>query len=213
MSCMCAASPAPTPAFRKRCAAPSPASPIPVAIDHLKRLGVTTVELLPAAAWVDERHLQKFGLTNYWGYNPVAFMAPDPRLAPGGWAEVRASTRALADAGIETLLDVVVNHSGECDALGPVLSLKGLDNADYYRLRPGNLADYVDDAGTGDTLALDRAHRVRLVMGRPARLAPAGGHGGASASTWPPSWAAVPTASIPRRRCSQPSTRTRSCGA
>ena len=136
----------------------------PAAIDHLKRLGITTVELLPAAAWVDEGHLQKLGLTNYWGYNSVAFMAPDPRLAPGGWAEVRAAVQALAAAGIETLQDVVFNHSGECDPLGPVLSLKGLDNADYYRLRPGNLADYVDDAGTGNTLALDRPVGVRLVM-------------------------------------------------
>ncbi len=150
----------------------------PAAIDHLKRLGVTTVELLPAAAWVDEGHLQKLGLTNYWGYNSVAFMAPDPRLAPGGWAEVRAATRALADAGIETLLDVVFNHSGECDPLGPVLSLKGLDNLDYYRLRPGNLADYVDDAGTGNTLALDRPVGVRLVMDALRAWRRLGGMGG-----------------------------------
>ena len=136
----------------------------PAAIAHLKELGVTTVELLPAAAWIDEAHLQKLGLSNYWGYNPVAFMAPDPRLAPGGWAEVRAAVEALAAAGIETLLDVVFNHSGECDALGPVLSLKGLDNAGYYRLRPGDLADYVDDSGTGNTLALDRPAGVRLAM-------------------------------------------------
>ena len=136
----------------------------PEAIEHLKRLGVTTVELLPAAAWISERHLQRLGLSNYWGYNPVAFLAPDPRLAPGGWAEVRAATGALAAAGIETVLDVVFNHSGECDELGPTLSLRGLDNASYYRLRPANPALYVDDAGTGNTLALDRPPGVRLAM-------------------------------------------------
>jgi glycogen debranching enzyme GlgX/4-alpha-glucanotransferase len=136
----------------------------PAAIGHLKRLGVTTVEVMPAAAWIDERHLGPLGLTNYWGYNPIAFMAPDPRLAPGGWAEIRATVGALADAGIETILDVVLNHTGEGDALGPTLSLRGLDNAGYYRLNPGDPAGYVDDSGTGDTLALDRPAGVRLAM-------------------------------------------------
>ncbi len=136
----------------------------PAAIAHLKRLGVTSVEILPAAAWVDERHLPPLGLTNYWGYNPVAFCAPDPRLAPGGWAEVRAATDALAAAGIETLLDVVFNHTGEGDALGPTLSLRGLDNATYYRLQSADPARYVDDAGTGNTLALDRPAPLRLTM-------------------------------------------------
>ncbi len=136
----------------------------PAAIAHLKRLGVTTVELMPAAAWIDERHLGPLGLTNYWGYNSVAFMAPDPRLAPGGWAEVRTATAALAEAGIEAILDVVFNHTGEGDALGPTLSLRGLDNASYYRLWPDDPARYVDDTGTGDTLALDRPAGVRLVM-------------------------------------------------
>ena len=136
----------------------------PAAIEHLKRLGVTTVELLPAAAWIDERHLGPLGLVNYWGYNPVAWMAPDPRLAPGGWAEVRAATAALAAAGIETILDVVLNHSGEGDALGPTLSLRGLDNTGYYRLNPDSPARYIDDAGTGNVLALDRPQGVRLAM-------------------------------------------------
>ena len=136
----------------------------PAAIAHLQRLGVTTVEILPAMAWIDERHLPPLGLTNYWGYNPVAFCAPDPRLAPGGWAEVRAATRALADAGIETILDVVFNHTGEGDALGPTVSLRGLDNAGAYRLNAADPARYVDDAGTGNTLALDRPAMVRLAM-------------------------------------------------
>ena len=136
----------------------------PAAIDHLRRLGVTTLELLPAAAWIDERHLGPLGLTNYWGYNPVCWLAPDPRLAPGGWAEVRAATDALAEAGIECVQDVVFNHTGEGDALGPTLSLRGLDNAGYYRLRPDDAALYVDDAGTGNTLALDRGPGLRLAM-------------------------------------------------
>jgi glycogen operon protein len=135
----------------------------PAAIEHLAKLGVTTVELLPCAAWIDERHLGPLGLANYWGYNPVALMAPEPRLAPGGWAEIRATVAALAEAGIETIVDVVLNHSGEGDALGPTLSLRGLDNASYYRLRP-EARFYVDDSGCGNTLALDRPPVVRLAM-------------------------------------------------
>jgi glycogen operon protein len=136
----------------------------PAAIGHLMRLGVTTVELLPCAAWIDEPHLQTLGLSNYWGYNPVAFCAPDPRLAPGGWAEVRAAVDAMADAGIETMLDVVLNHTGEGPAWGPTLSLRGLDNAGCYRLHPDNPARYIDDAGTGNILAFDRPQVVRLAM-------------------------------------------------
>ncbi|ESQ73797.1 hypothetical protein ABAC402_17275 [Asticcacaulis sp. AC402] len=136
----------------------------PAAIGHLKALGVTSVELLPTAAWSDEPHLTRLALSNYWGYNSVGFFAPDPRLAPGGWSEVAAAVAALAHAGIETILDVVYNHSGEGDRLGPTLSLRGLDNASYYRLQPDDPSDYVNDAGTGNVLALDRAPGIRLVM-------------------------------------------------
>ncbi len=136
----------------------------PAAIGHLRGLGVTTVELMPASAWIDERHLPPLWLSNYWGYNPVAYLAPDPRLAPGGWAEVRAAVDALAAAGIETLLDVVFNHSGEGDALGPTLSMRGLDNAAYYRLDPADPARYLNEAGTGNTLALNQAPALRLTM-------------------------------------------------
>ena len=129
----------------------------PAAIAHLTKLGVTHVELLPVAAWVDERHLPPLGLTNYWGYNPVAFLAPDPRLAPGGMAEVRAAVAALRAAGIGVILDVVFNHSGEGDALGPTLSLRGLGEADWYRL--GH-----NESGCGNVLALDRPWPLRLVM-------------------------------------------------
>ncbi|CAN7398881.1 glycogen debranching protein GlgX [Phenylobacterium sp. LjRoot219] len=136
----------------------------PAVIAHLKGLGVTTLELLPTAAWVDERHLPPLGLSNYWGYNPIAFCAPDPRLAPGGWPEVRAATKALAAAGIEVILDVVFNHSGEGDELGPTLSLRGLDNAGSYWLDPADPARYLDHAGTGNALRLDRPQGVRLAM-------------------------------------------------
>ena len=136
----------------------------PAAIGHLHRLGVTAVELMPAATWIDEPHLAPLGLMNHWGYNPVALLAPDPRLAPGGWPEVRAAVAALQAAGIAVLLDIVLNHLGEGDHLGPTLSLRGLDNVSYYRLRPGELARYVDDTGCGNTLALDRPPVLRLVM-------------------------------------------------
>ena len=136
----------------------------PAAIAHLVRLGVTTVELMPIASWIDERHLGPLGLSNYWGYNPVALMVPDARLAPGGMAELAACVAALHGAGLEVLLDVVLNHTGEGDALGPTLSLRGLDNATYYRTLPGDRARYANDAGCGNTLALDRAPVLRLAM-------------------------------------------------
>ncbi|MBX3714877.1 MAG: glycogen debranching protein GlgX [Burkholderiales bacterium] len=136
----------------------------PAALEHLARLGVTTVELMPLAAWVDERHLPPLGLANYWGYNPVALLAPDPALAPGGMAELAACVEALHAAGLEVLLDVVLNHTGEGDEHGPTLSLRGLDNATYYRLAPGNPAHYANDAGCGNTLALERAPVARLAL-------------------------------------------------
>jgi glycogen operon protein len=134
----------------------------PAAIGHFQALGITTLEVMPAAAWIDERHLGPLGLTNYWGYNPAALLAPDPRLAPGGWEEIAAATAVLADAGIEVVLDVVFNHTGEGDHLGPTVSLKGIDNAGYYRL--GANGRYVDDSGCGDTLALDRPAGLRLAL-------------------------------------------------
>jgi len=129
----------------------------PAAIAHLVRLGVTQVELLPVAAWVDERHLPPLGLTNYWGYNPVAFLTPDPRLAPDGMAEVRAAVGGLRAAGIGVILDVVFNHTGEGDALGPTLSLRGLGGSHWYRMG-------ANDSGCGNVLALDRPWPLRLVM-------------------------------------------------
>lgn len=136
----------------------------PASIAHLKQLGVTTVELLPVAAWLDERHLPPLGLSNYWGYNPIAWMAPDPRLAPGGFAEVADCVAALHAAGIAVILDVVFNHSGESDHLGPTVSMRGLDNSGYYRLDPNDPSRYINDAGTGNVLACDRPPVLRLVM-------------------------------------------------
>ena len=135
----------------------------PACIRHLTRLGITTVELMPSAARVDERHLPPLNLSNYWGYNPIAFLAPDPGLAPGGWPEVRAAVDALHEAGISVILDVVLNHSGESDELGPTLSLRGLDNAGYYRLA-GDRSRYVNDTGCGNVLAMDRPAPLRLGM-------------------------------------------------
>jgi glycogen operon protein len=136
----------------------------PAALAHLKSLGVATLEIMPCAAWVDERHLHAAGLTNYWGYNPVALCAPDPRLAPGGWDEVRTSIAALQAEGFEVVIDVVLNHTGESDARGPILSLRGLDNATYYRLDPADPARYINDAGCGNILRLDHPATLRLAM-------------------------------------------------
>ena len=134
----------------------------PAAIAHLQRLGVTHVELMPAWAWADERQLAPLGLTNYWGYNPVGWLAPEPRLAPGGMAEVRAAVAALAEAGIGTILDVVLNHSGEGDAHGPTLSLRGLGDAAWYRTDAAGR--YVNETGCGHAVALDRPWPLRLAM-------------------------------------------------
>jgi glycogen operon protein len=133
----------------------------PVSVSYLRGLGVTHVEIMPAAAWADERHLGPLGLTNYWGYNTVGWLAPDPRLAPGGMAEVRAAVTALAEAGIGTILDVVLNHSGEGDAYGPTLSLRGLHDARWYRARDGI---YTNETGCGNSLALDRPFPLHLAM-------------------------------------------------
>ncbi|CAN5336618.1 glycogen debranching protein GlgX [soil metagenome] len=134
----------------------------PAVVDHLVRLGVDTVELMPVAAWIDERHLDALGLTNAWCYNPFTFMAPDPILAPGGVVELRKTVAALRKAGIAVILDAVFNHTGESDAFGPTLSLRGLDNTLYYRHTPEG--ELVNDTGTGNTLAVERPEVARLVL-------------------------------------------------
>ena len=133
-------------------------------VKYLKELGVNIVELLPCAAWIDERHLPALGLNNYWGYNPIAFMAPDPRLAPNGWAEVSACVINLENAGIKTIIDVVFNHSGESDKHGPIVSLRGIDNQTYYRLCDDDKSEYINDAGTGNILDADNPSVIALVI-------------------------------------------------
>jgi len=136
----------------------------PAIITHLKAIGVSAVELMPIAAWIDERHLGPLGLRNSWGYNPVGFMALDPRLAPGGLAELRRTVEALHAANIAVLLDVVFNHTGESDALGPTLSLRGIDHHAYFsrvRDEPGTLAN---DSGCGNTLNCDHPATRRLIF-------------------------------------------------
>ena len=134
----------------------------PAVIEHLQKLHVSAVELMPVTAWIDERHLPPLGLTNAWGYNPVTFRALDPRLAPGGVAELRDTVAALREAGIGTILDLVFNHTGEGDIFGPTLSLRGLGAKTYYRHREdGSL---VNDTGTGNTIDCSQPVVQELVL-------------------------------------------------
>ncbi|MGF9692213.1 glycogen debranching protein GlgX [Rhizobium sp. 0TCS1.26] len=136
----------------------------PSVIAHLKRIGVSAVELLPITAWIDERHLPALGLTNGWGYNPVAFMALDPRLAPGGMSELAETVAALHREGIGTILDLVFNHTGESDRFGATLSMRGLDNLSYYHHMPGDPGTLINDTGTGNTVACDHPQVRRLIV-------------------------------------------------
>ena len=133
----------------------------PAVIAHLRKLGVGAVELMPVVAWIDERHLPPLGLVNAWGYNPVAMMALDPGLCPGGVAELRDTVAALHAEGIGVLLDIVFNHSGESDAEGGVLSLRGLDNAAYAHAPDGTL---INDTGCGNTLDFANPAVRRLAL-------------------------------------------------
>ncbi|HEY8574895.1 MAG TPA: glycogen debranching protein GlgX [Devosia sp.] len=134
-------------------------------IDHLKYIGVDTLQLMPTAAWIDEGHLPALGLTNAWGYNPVAYSAIDPRLAPRGPHELRNMTDLYRKNGISVILDVVYNHTGEGDAQGPMLSLMGLDARTYYRfVEVDGKQVLVNDTGTGNTLRCDHPAVQRLVI-------------------------------------------------
>ncbi|MGO4436985.1 glycogen debranching protein GlgX [Rhizobium sp. RAF56] len=136
----------------------------PSVIAHLKRIGVDAVELMPITAWIDERHLPPLGLTNGWGYNPVGFMALDPRLVPGGVKELRETVEALHAEGIAVILDLVFNHTGESDRHGSTLSLRGLDNPSFFRHQPDRPGELVNDTGTGNTVACDQPFIRRLIL-------------------------------------------------
>ncbi|MDE1916186.1 MAG: glycogen debranching protein GlgX [Sphingomonadales bacterium] len=133
----------------------------PAIIAHLKKLSVSAVELMPIIAWCDERHLPPLGLRNFWGYNPVTMMALDPGLCPGGLAELRYTVAALHAEGIGVILDLVFNHTGETDVLGPVLSLRGLDNGAYAHDGEGRL---INDTGCGNTLDFANPHVRALAV-------------------------------------------------
>jgi glycogen operon protein len=139
----------------------------PCVIAHLQALGVDAAELMPIAAWIDERHLPPLGLRNAWGYNPVAMMAVEPRLCPNGVADVQETVRVLHEAGIAVILDVVFNHTGESDELGATLSMRGLDNRYYFRHAWDEARArwyLVNDTGCGNTIDCTRAGVVQLML-------------------------------------------------
>jgi len=132
-------------------------------INHLKQLGVTAIELLPIHSLVDEKRLLQHGLRNYWGYNSIGYFAPEMRYsATGTLGEFKTMVKTLHAAGIEVILDVVYNHTGEGDHTGPTLSFRGIDNAIYYRLDPAHPRRYLNTTGTGNSF--NAAHRVVLAL-------------------------------------------------
>jgi glycogen operon protein len=137
----------------------------PKIINHLRRLGITAVELLPIHAFVHDRFLVEKGLSNYWGYNTLGFFAIHPGyLSESSSHEMRVAVHRLHAAGIEVLLDVVYNHTAEGSELGPTLSFRGLDNSSYYRLVPDNPRHCINDTGTGNTLNLSHPRVLQMVM-------------------------------------------------
>jgi isoamylase len=137
----------------------------PAVVNHLKRLGVTTVELLPIHAFIDDRHLIERSLSNYWGYNTVGFFAPEARYAVDAPLDAfRSTVSRLHDAGIEVILDVVYNHTAEGNHLGPTLSFRGIDNPSYYWLLPDQPRYYADFTGCGNALNLTHPRVLQMVM-------------------------------------------------
>lgn len=135
-------------------------------LEHLTSLGVTTVELLPVQTFTNDHYLVEQGLSNYWGYNPLGYFAPEPRYATRPEAavhEFKMMVRALHDAGLEVIIDVVYNHTGEGNQLGPTLSYRGIDNLNYYKTKPGEGRFYMDYTGTGNTLDATNPVVVRLI--------------------------------------------------
>jgi len=141
----------------------------PAMIEHFLKLGVTAVELMPVHQFVHDHSLRQRGLRNYWGYNTIGFLAPDAAYSSSGTSgqqvqEFKAMVRDLHEAGIEVILDVVYNHTAEGNHLGPTLSMRGIDNASYYRLVDGQPEYYMDYTGTGNTLNVRHPHTLQLIM-------------------------------------------------
>ncbi len=141
----------------------------PVIIEHLKSLGVNAIELMPVHHFANDSTLIDKGLSNYWGYNTIGFLAPEPKYSssssPGGQVqEFKAMVRALHEADIEVILDVVYNHTAEGNHLGPTLSMRGIDNAAYYRLVDDDKRYYMDYTGTGNSLNVGHPHSLQLIM-------------------------------------------------
>ena len=141
----------------------------PAIVDYLTMLGVTAVELLPVHQFVHDAHLESKGLRNYWGYNSIAYLAPHNEYCATGQAgqqvqEFKQMVKTLHEAGIEVILDVVYNHTAEGNHMGPVLSLKGIDNAGYYRLVDDDRRYYYDTTGTGNSLDMRHPHVLQLIM-------------------------------------------------
>ena len=141
----------------------------PAMIEHLTSLGVTALELMPVHQFVQDPHLQERGLSNYWGYNTIGFFAPHNAYSATGQRgqqvpEFKAMVRALHEAGIEVILDVVYNHTAEGSHQGPTLCFRGIDNKAYYRLVDDDLAHYFDTTGTGNSLLMRHPHVLQLIM-------------------------------------------------
>jgi isoamylase len=142
----------------------------PAAVQHLKKLGVTAVELLPVHQFIHDSLLVERGLRNYWGYNSIGYLAPHNEYAAAGGAigqqvqEFKQMVKTLHNEGIEVILDVVYNHTAEGNHLGPMLSFKGIDNAAYYRLMPDDRRYYMDYTGTGNSLNMRHPHVLQLIM-------------------------------------------------
>jgi glycogen operon protein len=141
----------------------------PVMLDYYDKLGVTAIELMPVHQFVQDEHLQRQGLRNYWGYNTIGFLAPHNEYSASGQTaqqvqEFKGMVKSLHEANIEVILDVVYNHTAEGNQLGPMLSFRGIDNAAYYRLAEDNKAYYTDYTGTGNSLNVRHPHALQLIM-------------------------------------------------
>ena len=141
----------------------------PAAVEHLRSLGVTAVELMPVHAFLDSARLRQLGLRNYWGYDTIGYFAPEGRYSSAGdrgdqVVEFKQMVRALHNAGLEVFQDVVYNHTGEANHLGPTLSFRGIDNEAYYYLDPNDRRHYWDVTGTGNTLNAGAPQTLRLIM-------------------------------------------------